>query len=457
MTVAVGDEPVVGLEGFGGLVLKPGDAGYEEERRVHNGLIDKRPALIAQARGVADVVAAVNLARERGLELSIRGGGHNVSGKAVTEGGLMLDLSLMKGIHVDPAARTVRAQGGVLWGELNRETQLHGLAVTGGVISSTGIAGLTLGAGLGWLLPSQGFAADNLVSVQLVTADGSVLTASESEHEDLFWAVRGGGGNFGVATSFEYRLRPVGPLVTGGMIIHPFDAARDVWRGFGELTADLPDELMTVAGLVHAPDGSGMKVCGILVCHVGSPEQAERDLAPILGLGEPIATEVGPIPYSVMNTLLDEAYPKGSLNYWKSSFMRTVPDEAIDIAVEAFGRSPSPMSGMILEHFHGAVTRVPVTATACPHRDEGYNFLATSVWTDPADTEANVAWTRELFEALEPFFTGRRWLNYLGEDDMASAALAAAYGPNQERLAQIKAAYDPTNLFRLNLNVEPAA
>src|SRR5439155_17832128 len=230
MTVAVGDEPVVGLEGFGGLVLKPGDAGYEEERRVHNGLIDKRPALIAQARGVADVVAAVNLARERGLELSIRGGGHNVSGKAVTEGGLMLDLSLMKGIHVDPAARTVRAQGGVLWGELNRETQLHGLAVTGGAISTTGIAGLTLGGGLGWLMPKHGLAADNLLSVELVTADGKVLHVSADEHPDLFWGLRGGGGNFGVATSFEYRLHPIGPIITGGLVAHPVEAAGDLLR-----------------------------------------------------------------------------------------------------------------------------------------------------------------------------------------------------------------------------------
>jgi FAD/FMN-containing dehydrogenase len=272
----------------------------------------------------------------------------------------MLDLSLMKGIHVDPVARTVRAQGGVTWGELNRETQLHALAVTGGVISTTGIAGLTLGGGLGWMMGKFGLACDNLLSAEVVTADGRVLTASEDENADLFWGLRGGGGNFGVVTSFEYRLHPVGPIVTGGLVIHPFDAARDVLGFLRDFCADLPDELTMVGALVHAPDGSGLKLAGIAACHIGSPEQAQDDLAPVLGFGSPLDVAIGPIPYTLQNTLLDAAYPKGALNYWKSTFVRELSDDAIGVLVDRFASCPSPMTGVVFEHFHGELTRVPV-------------------------------------------------------------------------------------------------
>ncbi|MGH2995859.1 MAG: FAD-binding oxidoreductase [Gaiellaceae bacterium] len=456
MTV-VEEEQLAALEGFAGELLRPGDTGYEEARTHYNALVDKRPALIARCRGAADIVAAVNFARENGFEASIRGGGHSVAGLSLTDGGVTIDLSRMRGIHVNPAKRTARAQAGVTWAELNRETQLHGLAVTGGVISTTGIAGLTLGGGLGWLMPKYGLATDNLLSADVVTADGRLLTASANENEDLFWGLRGGGGNFGVVSSFEYRLHPVGPNITGGLVIHPFEAAGDVLRFFREFTADLSDNLMVFAGVIHAPDGSGAKLSGILPCHIGPPEEAERDLRPLLEFGSPVMQEVGPLPYTVMNSLLDDAYPTGSLNYWKSSFLRELSDEAIDTVIEHFQSCPSPMSAMLFEHFHGEVTRVPVDATAVPHREPSYNFAITSVWTDPATSDANVEWTRRTHAAMEPFLANRRYLNYMSEDDVGLAPVQAGYGPNQDRLAKLKAEYDPENFFHLNLNVEPNA
>jgi FAD/FMN-containing dehydrogenase len=437
------------------VLVRPDDAAFDEARRIHNGLVDKRPALIARCRGTADVVDALALARAEGLEVSVRGGGHNVAGRAVTNGGLMIDLSQMRGIHVDPVAPTVRAQGGVTWREFNRETHLHGLATTGGAISTTGIAGLTLGGGLGWLMAKYGLAADNLVSVELVTADGRVLQPSADEHPDLFWALRGGGGNFGVATSLEYRLHPVS-MVTGGLVAHPFDAARDVlefFRDFTGSTAD-NDDLTVFAGLVHAPDGSGMKLAAYIVFHTGTPEQAQADLKPLLEFGSPVMTEVGPMPYPVMNTLIDEGYPKGALNYWKSRFVAALADGALEAMIEAFAECPSPMGGMVIEHFHGAVTRIGLRDTAVPHRQESYNVVIPGEWLDPADTEANVSWVRSAYAALDPYAAEGRWLNYLADDD-ADDAVGAAYGPNYERLREVKRQYDPENVFHLNHNIVP--
>jgi FAD/FMN-containing dehydrogenase len=439
---------------FSGALLRPGEHGYEEARRIHNGLIDKRPALIARCLGTADIVEALGFARESGLELSVRGGGHNVAGRAVTDGGVMIDLSLMKGIHVDPKTRTVRAQGGVTWREFNRETAVHGLATTGGVISTTGIAGLTLGGGLGWLMGKYGLAADNLLSVELVTAAREVLTASADEHSDLFWALRGGGGNFGVAASFEYRLHPLRQIF-GGLVAHPLPAAKEVVRFCREFTASVPDELIVVAGLVHAPDGSGVPLAAFVVCHAGEPAQAEVDLKPLLEFGSPAMVQVGPMPYPAVNMLLDGAYPRGALNYWKSSFMRALNDEAIDAMVDRFAACPSPMSAIVLEHWHGAATRIGVSDTAVPHREPGFNLLITSVWMDSEATDENIAWTRATYDALEPHLAQRRWMNYLGDDD-AGDSIRAAYGPNYARLAEVKRRYDPENLFRLNHNIEPA-
>jgi FAD/FMN-containing dehydrogenase len=441
-------------EQVSGPILGPEDAKYDDARALYNGLIDRRPALIVRCRKKDDVVAALALARQAGLEVSIRGGGHNVAGRAVTDGGLMIDLAEMKGIEIDADNATATAEGGVIWAELNSAAGEHSLAVTGGVISTTGIAGYTLGGGLGWLMAKHGLASDNLLVVELVTADGKVLDVDEASHPDLFWALRGGGGNFGVATSFTYRLHPLGTIV-GGLIAHPLEAAPDMLRFYRDAVADASDDLSVFAGLVHAPDGSGAKLSAMVVFHAGDPDEAERDLEPFRAWGAPLVVEVGPMPYPVMNTILDEGFPTGSLNYWLSSFTSGLSDDLIEVAVSRFATAPSPMMAILFEHFHGAVTRIGVTETAVPHRDEGWNLLMPSIWTDPADTEANVAWTRETFAALRPHFgTGRRWLNYLG-DDQAEDAIRAAYGPNYDRLREVKRQYDPDNVFHLNHNIAP--
>ena len=444
-------------EGLSGEVLRSGDAGYDEARRVHNGMIDKRPVLIARCRTVSDVVAAVDFGRLNGLEISIRGGGHSVAGFGVCDGGLMIDLSPMKEIDVDAERRVVRAQPGVTWSELNERTQAHGLAVTGGTVSTTGIAGLTLGGGIGWLMPKFGLAADNLLSAEVVTADGRVLTANADENTDLFWGLRGGGGNFGVVTSFEYQLHPLGPTITGGLIVHPFDAAAAVVRFFRDFSADLSDDVMLNAGLIHAPDGSGATLAAILVAHFGTAEEAEKELAPLLAFGSPLDVQVGPMPYTILNSLLDDGFPDGALNYWKSSFLSGLPDEAIEAMVRDFASCPSPMSMVVLEHFHGAVARVPVETTAVPHREDGYNLLIASVWTDPAPTDENVAWTRTAFESVQPYAAARRYVGYLAGDDAGEDPVRSAYGPNYERLVELKTKYDPDNLFHLNSNIAPRA
>ena len=439
-----------------GAVLSPSDPGYDEARRIHNGMIDRRPALVVRCHGTADVQAAVRFAREQGLEIAVRGGGHNVAGNAVCDGGLVIDLSAMRGVHVDPRARRARAQGGATWGDYNRETQLHGLASTGGVVSTTGVGGLTLGGGLGWLLGKHGMAVDNLRAVELVTATGEVVRASADEHPDLFWAVRGGGGNFGVATWLEYEVHPVGPMVTGGLVAHPFSAARDVLRFYRDFTAALPDELTVFAGLLHAPDGSGAKLAAIVVCHVGSLDMGAAAVASVKRFGSPAMDVIGPMPYATVNTLFDAGFPKGALNYWKSSFLTSLTDGAIDTMIDRFAAVPSPMSALLLEHFHGAAVRVNPTETAFPHRTVGYNFLAVGEWTDPAATRDNVAWTRGVYTAMTPHFAPGRYVNYLNADEVEDGgAVAAAFGPNWKRLREVKQRYDPDNVFHLNQYIKP--
>jgi FAD/FMN-containing dehydrogenase len=405
---------------------------------------------------VSGVTDAVNLARKLGREVAVRGGGHNVAGRATVDNGLMIDLSLMKGIHVDPTRRTVRAQGGVNWAELNRETQLHGLAVTGGVVSTTGISGLTPGGGLGWLMSKYGLALDNLRSVELMTANGDVLQTSAEQHPDLFWAVRGGGGNFGVATSFEYDLYPVGRTVTGGLIAHPFEHARDVLRFFRDCTASLPDEHTVFAGLIHAPDGSGTKLAAMVTCHCGPLPDGEEAMRPLKVFGSPVADTIGPIPYCELNGMLDAAYPKGALNYWKSSFLAGLTDDAIDTMVDCFAGCPTPMGQLLLEHFHGAATRIGETDTAFPLRTDGYNFLVISEWMDRAISDQCVAWARQTYAAMQPFMGSGRYVNYLDDDEIGDP-VAAAYGPNYRRLREIKTKYDPDNFFHMNQNIRPLA
>jgi FAD/FMN-containing dehydrogenase len=455
MAASVSTESVEQLRArCSGVILEPGDPGYEEARHVHNGIIDRRPAVIARCHGTADVVDGVRFAREHGLEIAVRGGGHNVAGRAVTDGGLMIDLATMKGIYVDPATRRARAQGGVTWAEYNRATHLHGLATTGGVISTTGIGGLTLGGGLGWLMGTYGMAVDNVRSIELVTADGDVRIVTEESDADLFWALRGGGGNFGVAASLEYDAHPL-TTVLGGIAAYPLAEARAVFDAYKAVTAGASDELTAFCGLVHAPDGSGHKLAAQVVCHSGDQQRAEAEVRPLRSVGTPLLDVIQPMPYPVMNTLLDAAYPRGARNYWKSAFFKDLDDAVVDTMVEALQKAPSIMSGMVVEHFHGAATRIDPTATAFPHREPGYNFVLTGEWLDPADDEVNIAWVRQTFAALGPHMTDANYVNYHSEDD--ADRTRAAYGPNWPRLVQLKRRYDPDNVFRLNANIDPNA
>ena len=453
MPDAMAMEALDGLRGtVSGPVLSPGDAAYEDVRQVHNGAIDKRPGLIVQCLNTADVVDAVNFARQTGLEVSIRGGGHNVAGLAVCDGGVMIDLSRMKGIHVDPRSRRVRAQGGVLWGEYNRTAGAFGLATTGGVISTTGIAGLTLGGGIGWLMPKYGMALDNLVSAEIVTADGRIRTASADQEPDLFWAIRGAGANFGVATSLEYEAHPLSTIY-GGLLAFDLSDAGRAFAAFREACEAGSDDLASMVALVHAADGSGAKIAAVVVCHSGDIVQAERDVQPLRDAAPLLVDMVAPMPYPTMNALLDDGYPRGARNYWRSAFFRELTDEAVDIMVDAFKQSPSAMTSLGVEHFHGQVTRIGPTDTVFPHRQPGYNLILTSVWANPAEDEANIAWTRETFSALAPFMADAVYVNYVEAD--AVAPQRAAYGPNLERLVELKRRYDPENFFHVNLNVTP--
>ena len=437
-----------------GELLAPDDPHYDSARQLNNGMVDKRPALIARVQHTADIVDAVRFGQEVGLEISVRGGGHSVAGRSVTDGGLMIDLEPMKGIHVDPKTRTARAQGGVTWGEYNRATHVFGLATTGGVISTTGIAGLTLGGGVGWLMAKFGLAIDNLLSVEIVTADGQIRTASEDDEPDLFWAVRGGGGNFGVVSSFEYRAHQVSTIL-GGLIGFPFSEARNVLDFCRTASDGLPDELTVFFGLVFAPDGSGERLAAIALCHCGDLAQAEKDVAPFRSLPSVALDALAPMPYPVVNTLLDDGYPKGARNYWKSAFVKELSDEALDIMIDAFARAPSDMNAILLEHCHGAATRIGATDTAFPHRDPSYNLGVFGTWLEESDDAVNVAWTKDSYEACQSFVAEAAYVNYLDDDD--GSRVMSAYGPNWPRLVELKRRYDPQNVFHLNQNIDPTA
>jgi FAD/FMN-containing dehydrogenase len=450
-TLAAGFVP-----GFSGELLGKDSPEYDEARRVHNGLIDKRPALVARCRSAADVAASVSSARRHGLEIAVRAGGHNVAGRATVDDGLVVDLSLMRDVRVDPASRTARAQGGATWGDFNRATQAHGLATTGGIISTTGVAGLTLGGGLGWLLGRYGLSVDNLLSAEIVTADGVATRASAEENPDLFWAIRGAGANFGVATSLEFRLHPVGPMITGGLVAYPVEQACDVLRFYRDVSEQASDDLTVYGGLVPAPDGSGVKLAGVLACHCGDLRDGEAAVRPIKKFGRPAIDAMGPMPYTDFNAMLDAGYPRGALNYWKATFIDTLSDDVIDAMIDAFARCPSPMGQIVLEHVHGAATRVDPRATAFPHRGTGYSLLVLAQWAQPAETERNIRWARESFAALERFGGEASYVNYLGHDE-GDTRVAAAYGPNYARLRDLKRKYDPDNVFHLNQNIRPAA
>jgi FAD binding domain/Berberine and berberine like len=457
VVATAGDHAMVGADGLAafrarlrGPLLLSGDQGYDEARTVWNALIDHRPALIARCSGAADVVAAVQFARQHGLLVSIKGGGHGVAGKAVCDGGLMIDLSRMKSIRVDPVARIVRAEPGVLGTDLDRETQAFGLATPVGTVSTTGIAGLTLGGGQSWLGSKFGFAIDNLLSVDIVTADGTLRTASATQHEDLFWGIRGAGHNFGVVTSFEYRLHPVGPVL-GGLVIHPLSEAVNVLRFYRDFTASQPDELQTWAGILTTPDGNA--VVALVPCYVGSLSEGERLLAPLRRFGSPVADTVAPIPYVAMQTLFDAALPHGRLGYWKTGLTNRIDDAVIGATVAYASKVPSPHTIIIFAELHGAYSRIGKTDTAYYHRDMQYDLIALSVWTDPGDTERNIRWTRDIFAAWEPHLAPAAYVNDLGEE--GEERVRSAYGENYARLVALKAKYDPTDFFRLNQNIKP--
>ncbi len=443
------------MAGLRGELLRPGDAGYEEARKVWNGMIDKRPALIARCAGVADVMHCVNFARTNGLLVAVRGGGHNVAGNAVCDGGLVIDLSRMKGMRVDPARRTAHAEAGLTWGEFDRETQAFGLATTGGQVSTTGIAGLTLGGGWGHLARRYGLSCDNLLSADVVTADGQLRAASSTENQDLFWGLRGGGGNFGVTTSFEYKLYAVGPVL-GGILVYPFQRAREVLKLYREFTTAAPEEMSSGIVLISLPDGT--PVTGVVAVFNGPVAEGERLLKPLREFGPPIMDQIGVVPYTAAHRLIDGFYPSGLRSYWKSSFLKGITDEAIETIVDNCSRRPTPMCHGLIEHtLGGAVSRVNRDATAFPHRDVQYTFMALGVCADAAQTEKCAQWARGFWEAMQPNFTGGVYVNYLGrEADEGRERIEAAYGADKyARLVGLKKKYDPTNLFRLNQNIKP--
>jgi FAD/FMN-containing dehydrogenase len=439
-----------------GDLLRPGDPHYDSARAVWNGMIDRRPGLIARCAGVADVIRCVKLARDHELVLAVRGGGHNISGNAVCDGGLMIDLSGMRAVRVDPRAQTVRAEGGALWGDVDHETQLFGLATPGGFVSTTGVAGLTLGGGIAWLMGQYGLACDNLLSADVVTADGRLLTASPAEHEDLFWGLRGGGGNFGVVTSLEFELHHLGPTVLAGLLAWPVSRARDVHAAFQELIASAPDELIALAALLNLPELGPSVALG--VCYSGKISDGENVLRPLRRLGPPAADQIAPMPYIQAQRLFDPMYPKGRRTYWKSNFLQSMDSAVVDTMTEYFRTAPSPLAHSFLEGFNGAVRRVPSESTAFAQRNADYNFTLITLWTDPAEDALHMRWGRDYWQAMQPFSTGGVYVNYLGATaEEGEERIRAAYGATKyARLAALKKKYDPTNLFRLNHNIPPA-
>ncbi len=443
-----------------GEIVLPGDPAYDEARSVWNGMIDRRPAVIVQCAGTRDVISAVGFARSEGLTVAVRGGGHNVAGNATCDGGLVIDLRPMASASVDPERRTVRAQGGLTWGELDAATQAHGLATTGGLVTTTGIAGFTLGGGIGWMMRKHGLACDNLIGAELVTADGELVRASETENAELLWGLRGGGGNFGVVTEFEFKLHPVS-TVYGGLLGWPADAGRDILKFWREWVVDAPDEVCTMAAFLYAPpepfvppEVVGTPIFAIACVHLDPEGAAEADLAPLRELG-PAVDVVGPMPYTAVQGMFDAGTPRGSRNYWRSGYATELTDEAIDAIVAQVPGIPHPLGQLHVHQMGGAMSRVPAGATAFGSRDVPFLMNYIGLWLDPAEDETNVAWVKATSEAVAPYGTGLRYVNFLadeGDDGVRSAYETETF----QRLQGLKATYDPTNFFHLNQNIPPA-
>ena len=436
-----------------GQLIPSGDPDYEAARRVWNGNIDKQPALIARCAGTADVQQAVNFARDRGLLLSLRGGGHSAPGYGGNDGGLVIDMAPMKGIHVAPGKRTARVQSGVLWKEFDHETQAFGLATTGGTVSNTGVIGLTLGGGLGWLMGKHGATVDNVLSADVITADGRFRHASATENPDLFWALRGGGGNFGAVVSMEFQLHPV-TEVLGGLVLWPLDQARDVLRFYRDFCATLPDAAEAYAAMLTSPEGVPM--VALLLGYNGPLAEGEKILAPARRFGTPVADIVGPMPYGARQAMLDDPNAvHGLQRYWRAAFTDRLTDSFLDTMVEGAGRFSSPLSALFLFYVHGALTRVPVGDTAFAARAAQWDFDAIGCWKDPAESAGHIAWIRALWAQLEPHSSGSVYMNHMAADDKPEL-VRASYGANYARLRAVKAEYDPGNLFRVNANIAPA-
>jgi len=445
-----------------GSLCYPGEPEYDQARTIWNAMVDKRPAAVIRAAGSDDVVRAVDFARDRQLLLSIRGGGHNIAGNAVCDGGLMIDLSAMKSVRIDPSNRTARVEPGVLLAEFDKEAQAFGLATPLGINSTTGVAGLTLGGGFGWVSRKLGLTVDNLLSADVVLAEGALVHASPNENEDLFWAIRGGGGNFGVVTSFEFRLHPVGPEVLAGLIVHPLSKAKQILQGYRRVAANAPDDLTCWAVMRKAPplpfipsEFHGKEVLILALCYVGDPAKAEAAIAPLRALGQPVAEHVGPMPFVGWQQAFDPLLTPGRRNYWKSHDFVELGDAAIELMIDYAGRLPSPECELFIAQLGGAVNRVPATSTAYPHRDVNFVMNVHTRWGDASQDQACIGWAREVFDRMAPHATGGVYVNFMPGDE-AQRVRRGAYGPNYERLSKLKAKYDPGNLFRQNQNITPA-
>jgi FAD/FMN-containing dehydrogenase len=445
-------------EDFGGQVIQPGDPAYDEARQIYNSMFDRRPALILRPSGAADVIAAVRYVREQGLPIAVRCGGHSVAGHSQPEGGVLLDLSLMKGVHVDRERGTARAAGGVLWGEYDRETQALGVHTPGGRVTTTGVGGFTTGGGYGWTSPKFGLTSDNLVSADVVTADGRLVTASESENDDLFWGIRGGGGNFGILTSLEFRVHPLGPIILAGLLVFPLEKAADAFGAYREMLENAPDELGTAAVLLNAPPEEfvpehlhGKPVLGFAISYAGDPDEGAKLVAPLKGV-RPAVDLVGPMPYRAFQAMLDPMSPPGFRNYWRGLHLEGIGDDFVKTYLSFAPEGLAPLTFFILFQHGGAVSRIDDDSTAFSHR--GATFMAHPIgcWQEPADDERHLAWVNTVTEGMQPYTTGGVYLNFMADEDRVEAGYG---GEKYKRLRELKRKYDPDNVFRFNQNIAP--
>ena len=436
---------------FKGKILFEGDVEYDSARQIWNGMIDRKPALIAQCLDKEDIIQAVKFARKNELLVSVRGGGHNVSGNAVCDGGIMIDLSLMKKVEVDTKKKVAHVEMGATWGDFDKATQQFGLSTTGGLITTTGVAGLTLGGGVGWLVRKCGLSCDNLIEAEIITADGNIVKASLQENPDLLWGIRGGGGNFGIVSSITLRLHEVSTVI-GGMIIHTRDKSKEAIQFYREFMKTAPEELTLYTALLTSPEG--IPIVAFIGCYCGDIEKGEAVMKPLHEFGTPVADLIQPIPYLQMQSMLDAGFPKGNRYYWKSGFLKELSDDVIDVIVSHMESNPSPGSATILEMYGGVASHEPEGGSAYPHRQSEFDLVIISNWPDKQEDDKNINWTRNIWEALQPYLSHKAYVNALGVE--GADRVKEAYGDNYQKLAELKRKYDPDNFFRMNQNIPPA-